>query len=78
MGYFGLTGGVASGKSTVARMFEELGAKIIDADRLGHELLLAPSPAYQEVVRRFGRSILDSAGEIDRRVDDGDPSLVYA
>lgn len=66
-GYFGLTGGIASGKSTVARMFEELGAKIIDADRLGHELLRAPLPTYQEIVRRFGSEILDHAREIDRK-----------
>jgi dephospho-CoA kinase len=64
---FGLTGGMASGKSTAARMFEELGAKVIDADRLGHELIRAPLPAYQEIVRRFGSEILDSCGEIDRR-----------
>ena len=63
---FGLTGGVASGKSTVARMFEELGAKVIDADRLGHELYRAPLPAYKEIVSRFGSEILDSSGEIDR------------
>lgn len=65
--YFGLTGGIASGKTTVARMFEALGAKIIDADRIGHELLSAPRPAYQEVVQRFGKEILDPSGEIDRR-----------
>lgn len=65
--YFGLTGGAASGKSTVARMFEELGARIIDADRLGHELIRAPLPAYQDIVRRFGDEILDPSAEIDRR-----------
>jgi dephospho-CoA kinase len=65
--YFGLTGGVACGKSTVARMFEDLGAKIIDADRLAHELSRAPLPAYKEIVSRFGSEILDSYGEIDRR-----------
>jgi dephospho-CoA kinase len=48
-------------------MFEELGAKTIDADRIGHELLRAPLPAYHEVVRRFGREVLDASGEIDRR-----------
>lgn len=64
--YFGLTGGAASGKSTVARMFEELGARIIDADRLGHELIRAPLPAYQDIVRRFGDEILDPSAEIDR------------
>ena len=67
MAYFGLTGGVASGKSTVARMLEALGARIIDADRVGHEFLRSPHPAYQEIVRRFGREILDFTGEIDRK-----------
>lgn len=66
MAYFGLTGGVASGKSTAARMFEELGARVIDADQLGHGLLRPPLPAYQEVVQRFGTSILDATGVIDR------------
>ena len=64
---FGLTGGVASGKSTVARMFEELGAKIIDADKIGHELLRAPLPTYREIVTCFGKEILDTSAEIDRR-----------
>lgn len=67
MAYFGLTGGVASGKSTAARLFEELGAKIVDADRIGHELLSKSSPAYAEILRRFGRDILDSSGEINRQ-----------
>jgi dephospho-CoA kinase len=65
--YFGLTGGVASGKSTVARLFEEFGGRIIDADRLTHELSRAPLPAYKEIVSRFGTEILDSYGEIDRK-----------
>jgi len=67
MAYFGLTGGVASGKSTVAEMFRELGAKIINADQLGHELLRAPLPAYEEAVRRFGNGILDASGGINRQ-----------
>lgn len=67
MRYFGLTGGIACGKSTVARMFEALGAKIIDADQIGHELLYRPLPAYEEIVRRFGKKILDASGEIDRK-----------
>ena len=66
MGYFGLTGGAASGKSTVARMFQDLGARIIDADRIGHEMLRSSSPAYAEILRQFGREILDESGEIDR------------
>jgi len=64
---FGLTGGVASGKSTVAGMFAELGAKVIDADRLGHEVIRPPLPAYHEIVRHFGFEILDPQGEIDRK-----------
>ncbi len=64
---FGLTGGVASGKSTVAQMFAELGAKVIDADRLGHELIRAPLPTYHEIVSRFGFEVLDPQGEIDRQ-----------
>lgn len=68
MAYFGLTGGVASGKSTVAQNFRELGAQIIDADRIGHELLGKSSPAHTEVVRTFGRGVLSASGEIDRRL----------
>jgi dephospho-CoA kinase len=65
--YFGLTGGVASGKSTVARLFEALGARIIDADGIGHELLRPSLAPYQEVVRRFGSEVGKATGEIDRR-----------
>jgi dephospho-CoA kinase len=48
-------------------MLEGLGARIIDADRVGHELLRASRATYQEVLRAFGNQILDSIGEIDRR-----------
>ena len=77
MGYFGLTGGAASGKSTVARMFQDLGARTIDADRIGHEMLRSSSPASVEILRQFGKGILDDSGEIDRsrlgRIVFGDP-----
>jgi len=63
---FGLTGGIASGKSTVARILEELGAKVIDADRVGHELLRRSNPVHHQVVARFGQEILRPDGEIDR------------
>jgi dephospho-CoA kinase len=64
---FGLTGGIASGKSTVGGMFAEFGAKVIDADRLGHELIRSPLPTYHEIVHHFGFEILDAEGEIDRK-----------
>ncbi len=67
MAYFGLTGGVASGKSTVAQMFEEAGARIIDADRIGREFLHPSLTAYHEVLEHFGREVLGPTGEIDRR-----------
>jgi dephospho-CoA kinase len=64
--YFGLTGGIASGKTTVAGMLRDFGAYIIDADKIGHEMLRSTSPAFPELVAAFGRGILDSAGRIDR------------
>jgi len=64
---FGLTGGIACGKSTVARCFQDLGAYIIDADRVGHELIEPGRPAYQEILERFGKEILDPGGRIDRK-----------
>lgn len=67
MASFGLTGGIASGKSTVAGLFRNLGAKIINADELAHELILAGSPAFSEIVRHFGTAILDVAGQVDRK-----------
>ena len=63
---FGLTGGIASGKSTVARMLEELGAKVIDADRVGHEVLRSSNLVHRQVVAQFGPEILRPDGEIDR------------
>ncbi len=65
--YFGLTGGIASGKSTVAHMFEELGAKIIDADRIGHEMLQPSEPTHALIVQQLGKDVLDGGGNIDRR-----------
>jgi dephospho-CoA kinase len=65
-GSFGLTGGIASGKSTVACFLEALGAKVIDADRVGHELFRTSNRVRQEVVAHFGPEILSPSGEIDR------------
>ena len=62
----GLTGGIASGKTTVCRLFEAKGCTIIDADVVGHNLLLRGQAGYEPVVRASGRGILGETGEIDR------------
>jgi dephospho-CoA kinase len=62
----GLTGGIASGKSTVASMLRDLDCPVLAADALGHELLEPGQTAYAEVVREFGIDILDSYGNVDR------------
>ena len=62
----GLTGGIACGKSAVAKMFAELGAHIIQSDATAHELYRPGEPVYEEVVRRFGREIVQPDGAIDR------------
>jgi dephospho-CoA kinase len=63
----GLTGNIATGKSTVAKMLEELGATVIDADALVHELQRPGTPVFNDIVAAFGPGILDRAGEIDRK-----------
>jgi len=63
----GLTGGIASGKSTVCGMLQENGCHIVDADEVAHELILKGQPCYDLVVHAFGVAILDGAGEIDRK-----------
>ena len=62
----GLTGGVATGKSTVAKMFEKCGAIVIDADELAREVVQPGKPAWREIVRTFGRGILHPDRTIDR------------
>jgi dephospho-CoA kinase len=62
----GLTGGIASGKSVVGDMFIALGAHLVQADRLAHELMDPGEPVYNEVVRHFGREILNPDGSINR------------
>ena len=63
----GLTGGLASGKSHVAQLLEDLGCHVIHADRLGHEALRSGSECYNQVVTEFGRRIVKDDGEIDRK-----------
>lgn len=62
----GLTGNIATGKSLVARMLAELGAHVIDADRVAHEVMAPNGPAHEAVVSAFGREILAPDGTIDR------------
>jgi dephospho-CoA kinase len=63
----GLTGGIASGKSTVARFFRESGVPVLDADQLGHLILEPGGEAHDPVVERFGQEILDPKGAVDRQ-----------
>lgn len=67
MKVIGLTGGTGSGKSVVSRSLAEMGAVIIDADRIAHEIIEKEKPAYLEIVDFYGRNILDAEGNIIRR-----------
>ena len=62
----GLTGGIASGKTAVATMLREMGFAVLDADSLAHKLIEPGQPAYDEVVREFGASILDAGKRVER------------
>ena len=62
----GLTGGVACGKSTVADKFAKLGAQIVDADAIAHELYRPGEAVYQELVNHFGQEIIKVSGDLDR------------
>ncbi len=63
----GLTGGLGSGKSTVAEMLRESGVPIVEADAVAHEMIRRGGPAYAEIVSIFGTGILLPGGEIDRK-----------
>ena len=63
----GLTGGIASGKSTAARKLGDWGAHVIDADKLGHRAYLAGTTAFDEVVATFGADVVGDDGEINRQ-----------
>ena len=62
----GLTGGIASGKSTVAEMFAQLGVTIIDTDVIAREVVEPGQPALEEIRTRFGEHLIDAAGNLDR------------
>jgi dephospho-CoA kinase len=63
----GLTGGLGSGKSTVAGMFAELGAAVISADQLGRQLMQPGEPVYAAIVNTFGKGVIRGDGSLDRR-----------
>jgi len=71
----GLTGGIGSGKSTVARILGELGAQVIDADKIAHEVYRPGAEAYAPVVEAFGKRVVAPDGTIDRRALGG---IVFA
>src|SRR5687767_2515536 len=62
----GLTGGIASGKSTVSRVLEQLGVGIVDADQLAREVVAVGSDGLREVVATFGAGVLTPEGSLDR------------
>ena len=76
----GLTGSFGTGKTFVASIFRALGAKVIDADRIAHKVILRGRPEYKRIVRLFGRDILDKHGEVDRgklgKIVFADPGLL--
>jgi dephospho-CoA kinase len=63
----GLTGGLGSGKSTVAGIFEELGAAVISADQLGRGLMQPGEPVYAAIVKAFGQTVVRGDGSLDRK-----------
>src|SRR5690625_3671311 len=63
----GLTGSIATGKSTIAKMFKELEIEVIDADLIAREVVEAGEPAYIDIVQAFGESILEDNKEINRK-----------
>jgi dephospho-CoA kinase len=63
----GLTGGIGTGKSTVTQMLEKLGAAVIDADKVGHQIYLPDLPAWREIVETFGAKVLTADRAINRQ-----------
>ena len=63
----GLTGSIATGKSTVSRMFAHLGARVLDADQLAREVVMPGQPAYLKIVEEFGPQVVQEDGTLDRK-----------
>jgi len=70
-----LTGGIACGKSETGRIFSDEGFAVLDTDTVAHELMRAGTPVFEQVVTRFGKSVVGEDGELDRRMLGG---LVFA
>lgn len=64
----GLTGGIASGKSNIGKCLQKHGAKIIDCDKVGHDIYKMGKPCYYKLIEEFGDGIVGENGEVDRRV----------
>lgn len=67
MRVIGLTGGIASGKSLVSRFLKELGAIIIDADRIARDVVKTGSPAWRQIVQEFGDTVCEPDGSLNRK-----------
>ena len=67
MKVIGLTGGIGSGKSTVSRILAELGAVVMDADKVGHQAYQPGTETWKDVVAAFGKEVVAADGSIDRR-----------
>ena len=67
MKWIGLTGGIATGKSTVAAILRDLGRPVVDADVLAREVVRLGSPGLSAIIKAFGQGVLTSTGELDRR-----------
>lgn len=67
MRVIGVTGGIGSGKSSAVRILAELGAVVIDADRVGHEVYSPGTPGFEQVVAAFGPEVVGADGAVDRR-----------
>ena len=68
MTIIGLTGGIASGKSSASEHLQELGALVVDADRLGHRVYDPGTPGFEQIVNAFGHDLVAEDGTIDRRI----------
>jgi dephospho-CoA kinase len=67
MKWVGLTGGIATGKSTVARLFRERGIPVVDADQIAREVVKKDSPGLEAVLSHFGRDLVNDKGDLDRK-----------